>query len=81
MDNLQFDFMKHINEWFACSLFISICYDTNIFYMNDRISMERYNDFYKNLNYYFTYREITPQSLEMILIALNVNVPIKTKVK
>lgn len=67
----KFSFIRHFNESFAAALMISMVFDTAQIIHHDGWS--RYNRFSYLLNYFFSYRAINPQALELILYALSVN--------
>ncbi len=71
----KYPLLLEVNEWFAVSLMISIVYDTRK-YLQIR-NLRKWNEFYRNLHYYFTYRIISPQSLDLIMSASSVEAPHK----
>ena len=62
--------IKDINEWFALSVMISMIYDQSKHLQIGLDVRTKYIDFLDLLHYNLTYRIITPQSLELALIAL-----------
>jgi hypothetical protein len=61
---------QRLNESFAVALMISMVFDTAKIIHHDGWS--RYNRFSYLLNYFFSYRAVNPQALELILYALAV---------
>lgn len=60
-----------INEWFALNVLFSFSYNTEVM-LNCLIEEEKkYNEFLDVLHYNLCYRQFTPQSLELTLLALS----------
>ncbi len=66
-------FLIEINEWWCVSLLLALAYDTRNPILHNAATTRRINIFLENLQYYFTYRLVNPQTLELCLHALNIN--------
>jgi len=64
-----------MNEWFACAVMISIIFETKSRIVQNAEQLARFNNFQDTLCYFFTYRIVTPQSLELALLALSTEHP------
>ncbi|MDH4262204.1 MAG: hypothetical protein OEV78_04065 [Spirochaetia bacterium] len=65
---LKFPGFAVINEMFACTLLISMVYDTKKPLL---VNWGNYNTFQKVLKYHLAYRQTTAQMLELVLYALD----------
>ena len=73
-----FPLLLDVNEWFASYLFKYMVFDHRVPLMhpaNDVEKRKRWNAFNHNLIYFFTYRIVTPQALELTMNALMSDVP------
>ena len=68
----KYPYIQDINELFACSLLISLAFDTRKPIVLSAPATGRWNNFTLCLQYSLAYRIITPQALELVLDALNV---------
>lgn len=69
----EYPYLKWINDIFASSLLISMVYDTSSYREGEDIDYNRYNYFQRLLSYFFSYRAVNPQALELVVYALSVN--------
>ncbi|MES0488431.1 MAG: hypothetical protein ABUK01_00460 [Leptospirales bacterium] len=67
---IKYPQIKWVNENFAISLMITMSYDTNSPIVG--VDWGKFNKFEKNLRYYFTYRHLNSQMLELMLNAIDV---------
>jgi len=63
-------FLNHINEWFSLMLLLAMVYDQTNQQEPGYKEREKFNAFLETLHYNLTYRIITPQFLELSLLAL-----------
>ncbi|EMO20752.1 hypothetical protein LEP1GSC168_0015 [Leptospira santarosai str. HAI134] len=61
------EFLKQVNEWFACALYLAILYDRS---KTPSDTGPAYRRFIKNFNYFLIYRYVSPQALELVADAL-----------
>ena len=64
-------YLADINEWFCTTLFLVMTYDMKKPLVGDGISVTKWKDIVNLINYYFVYRVVTQQSLELMLVALD----------
>ncbi|MCC5816125.1 MAG: hypothetical protein JJT78_15345, partial [Leptospira sp.] len=62
--------IKEVNEWYAVVLLRNTFFNRKIQFLSDRENLARLNDFTAELQYYFSYRHINPQMIELVLKAL-----------
>lgn len=68
-------YLDNINEWFACFIITSVIFDTmkpieyGVELTGDK-SIYRHHHFISTLAYNFTYRTVTPHSIELSLMGL-----------
>ncbi|OHD13647.1 MAG: hypothetical protein A2086_01000 [Spirochaetes bacterium GWD1_27_9] len=61
--------LKNINEHFAFYIILCVMYNIS---ENSCVNKKEWSNFVKHLIYHFTYRILTPQSIEVALLALNI---------
>ena len=66
-------YLQDINEWFCTFLMLAMLYDFRYPLIGENIFYNKWLIFIENLNYFFIYRVVTPQSLELVLTSLDVN--------
>jgi len=70
-----------VNDWFASTLMVAMVFDTRGRLFRDAEALRLWNEFERRLTYLFTYRIITPQSLELIMLAWMTDPPFERIVK
>lgn len=59
-----------INEWFALNVLFAFSYQADVILGRLAEEEKKFNQFLDTLHYNFSYRQYTPQSLELALLAL-----------
>ena len=56
------------NSWLCCFIYQYIIYNRQIQNFHSEDEIRKYSEFIKTLSYFFTYRTVTPQALELALL-------------
>lgn len=75
----KYPILKYINENIAITILDSILFDRKELKLMMTEKLKQWNNFIKNLKYFFTYRVITPQSIELVLLSLVTDSPYEFK--
>ena len=66
-----------MNDWFASTVMVAVVFDTRERLFKDAEALRMWNEFNRRLTYLLTYRIVTPQSLELIMLAWMTDPPFK----
>jgi hypothetical protein len=65
--------LVNINEWYCQYIVISVSFSTGSKGLRNAVQLKRWNNFLDNLNYFLTFRQVNPQALELMILALYVD--------